>query len=556
LKDNPSQAYMVLPGTEDVTSTYERLSVERQEVLDRARDNALYTIPALVPPEGHSPGQRLYIPYQSIGSFGVNSLTAKLVSTLLPANNPVFRFSVSDEVVEELTSDPKQRSGVDKKLNEIERSVMDEIERLSIRASLTEGIKQLLVAGNVLLYLPKTGGLKMFRLDRYVVQRDFEGNILRVIIKETVAREALPIDVQEILTARDSLPSDTPSTPDSDETDTREVDVYTVFNRKGDRIHTFQWIKGFKLPRSMGEWPLDKSPIMALRLNYLHDEDYGRAYIDEYIGDLTAVEKMSQNIREGVAAMTKINPMVNPTGLTRSEDVAKAENLEIIAGRKEDVTMLQFEKQADLKFAGEFLNTIISRLQTAFLMNKSAQRDAERVTAEEFRSVIKDIDDTLGGIYTLLANDLQTPLVKRILYRMEKQKRIPRISALKGADGKPVAEPTVITGIEALGRGHDYNKYRTFMQEIILPIKEVATAEINIPDFIKRAAISLSIDTDGLLKTEEDKAADKQKLIAEQQQNSQLQMMQDVVKGAVPAVAKAGADGIAQQLVQQQEGAA
>ena len=529
---------------EDIASIYSRLETERQFALDRARENSLFTIPALMPPEGHAPNQRLYIPYQSIGSHGVNTVTAKLVQTLLPANNPVFRFSISDAEIEALAQDKNERAGVDKKLNEIERTAMDEIEGLGIRAALTEAVKQLVVCGNVLLYLPSKGNLKVFRLDRYVVQRDFEGNVLRVIIKETIAKEVLPQDIRDVIEMREGLPSE-----DSEQsTEKNEIDVYTVFSRKGSMMTTYQWVKGIQLPRSQGQWPLEKSPIMPLRWNYLHDEDYGRAYLDEYIGDLTAVENMSKNIREGIAAMTKINPMVDPTGLTRAKDVAEADNLEIISGREGDVTMLQMHKQQDLKFAGDYIETIIQRLQIAFMMNRSAQRQAERVTAEEFRSVVKDIDDTLGGVYSLLANELQKPLVAIVLHRMEKQKKIPRISSLKDAEGKPVATPKIVTGIEALGRGHDYNKYRTFMNEIVLPIKEQAAEEINLPDFIKRAAISLSIDTDGLIKSEDEKAQAAAAKKAEMQEAAQAQMLQDAVKGAAPQLAKVGAEGVAQQL--------
>lgn len=502
-----------------------------------------------MPPEGHSPGQKLYTPYQSIGSLGVNTLTSKLVTTLLPPTGPIFRFSMSDEAVADLTGEENARAEVEKKLNGVERAVMDEVEGLGIRAVLTEAVKQLIVVGNVLLYVPKAGNAKIYRLDRYVVQRDYEGNILRIIIKETVAREILPSDVQEMLKSQDGLPSDDVANPDSP--DQREIDIYTVFSRKDQKMTTYQWINGLKLPRSMGEWPIDKTPIMALRWNFLHDEDYGRAYLDDYIGDITAVENMSKNIREGIAAMTKINPMVNPTGVTRASDVASAENLEIISGRKDDVTMLQFEKQADLKFAGEYLNSIIQRLMTVFMMNKSVQRQGERVTAEEIRSMISDIDDTLGGVYTLLAADFQKPFILRVIYRMEKQKKIPKLSGLKGSDGNPIAVPKVITGVEALGRGQDYNKYMTFMRDIVAPLKEVAISEINIPDFLKRAAVSLSIDTDGLLKSPDDKAAEQKKLQDAQAQAQQSQMLQDVVKGATPHIAKEAATGVAQQITEE-----
>lgn len=534
----------------DVASIYTRLSAARQEILDRGRENALFTIPSSMPPEGTDEGQALYRPYQSVGSHGVNTLTSKLVQTLLPANNPVFRFSVSDEAVEDLSQDANARSGVEKRLNEIERTTMDEIEGMGIRAALTEAIKQLIIVGNVLVYLPPKGNLKVYKLDRYVVQRDFEGSLLKVIIKETVAREILPKDVLEVVTAMEGLPSEEAS---GDSADMRELDIYTVFDRDGDNMSTYQWIKGYKLPRSFGTWPIDKSPIMALRWSYLHDEDYGRAFLDAYLGDLTAVERMSQNIREGVAVMTKVNILVDPLGQTRAKDVAEAENLEIISGRDADVTMMQTGKQGDLQFAGEYLNQIIRRLETAFLLNSSARRDAERVTAAEFQSVIKDIDDTLGGVYSLLANDLQKPLVSIILYRLERDKIIPKITSLKGADGKKIAVPKIVTGIEALGRGHDYNKYRTFMTDIIIPLGERGLGDLNINDLIIRAATALSIDTDGLIKSDEDKQREQAEAQAQQEQAQQAQLAQSVVSGATPQVAKAGAEVVAQQLAGQQQ---
>ena len=77
---------------------------------------------------------------------------------------------------------------------------------------------------------------------------------------------------------------------------------------------------------------------------------------------------------------------------------------------------------------------------------------------------------------------------------------------------------------------------------------------MNISDFIKRAAVSLSIDTDGLLKSE----ADKQSALAQQQglQQGQInqQMLMDVIKGATPQVAKVASEGIAAQMTGEPNG--
>lgn len=532
----------VVAEKDNAAAMYVRLVPDRQAFIDRARENARYTIPAIMPPEGTTGDTRLPTPFQSIGSHGVNTLSTKLVMTLLPPNSTMFRLSVTDKVVEELAQDKDQRAAVEKKLNEIERSVSDEIEGLSIRAALTEVMKHLIITGNCLLYLPKSGGLKFFRLDSYVVQRDYEGNLLRVIIKEMIAKEALPEHVRKLIETQSDLPSD-----EQDQLE-KSCPIYTVFERKGDRLELRQVVKDIVIPSSRGSWPIDKSPIMPLRWSYLSNEDYGRSYVDEYIGDLTGAEALSKAIREGAAAAAKVNPMVNPVGLTRAQDIANAENLEVISGRREDVSMLQFEKQADFSVAQTVLQDIIGRLTHAFMMNKSVQRQAERVTAEEIRALVSDIDDVLGGIYSLLAQDLQKPLIVRLLDRMEREKKIPKISSLKTPEGKPVVAPKVITGIEALGRGHDFNKYMTAAREIILPLKEFLAEELNVKDFAERALVSLSIDTDGIWKSDEQKELDAQKQQQGRQGAMTQQMLMDAVKGGVGPMAKVAAEGLSSQL--------
>lgn len=544
--DNPETAEI---GVGDA-GLYEKLSTDRQEFLDRARENARFTIPSLMPPEGHAPGAPLYRPNQAIGAHGVNTLTSKLVNTVLPPNAPVFRYLLTDQVVEDLAQDKTARSKLEKKLNEIERSVQDEIEGIGIRAAITQGIKQLIVSGNTLFYLPKKGNLRVYRLDQYVVQRDFSGNILRIIIKETVAIETLPEEVQQTLKVESpEFAEDKTSGSVND----KEVDVYTVFYRDNDRIRTYQSVKGIKLPKSTGSWLLTKTPIMALRWSYHHGEDYGRGYVDEYIGDISAVENVSRSIREGIAAAVKINPMVNPAGLTRAEDIAKAKNLEVLSGRAEDVTMLQFNKQADLALADQYLQSIIVRLRHAFMMAQSVQRDAERVTAEEIRVMVSDIENVLGGVYALLAQELQYPLINRIIDRMVVEKKIPDVSKIKGDDGKPAAPIKIVTGVEALGRGNDYNKLLTVAKEVIIPFREEAKAEFKMRDFFERVLVSASIDPDGLLMSEEEKASAQQKMQGDNMQKMSQQMLMDAVKGGAGPMAKVAAEQMAGQAAPPQE---
>ena len=59
----------------------------------------------------------------------------------------------------------------------IEREVSSKIEQLALRVSVFEALKHLIVAGNVLTYLPKKGSMRVFPLTQYVCQRDSSGNV-------------------------------------------------------------------------------------------------------------------------------------------------------------------------------------------------------------------------------------------------------------------------------------------------------------------------------------------------------------------------------------------
>ncbi|WP_081960892.1 portal protein [Nitrincola sp. A-D6] len=256
---------------------YEKLSTTRKPYLNRARTCASVTIPALFPPENITGGNDLPTPYQSIGSRGVNSLGSKLLLSILPPNEPFFRMTVSDFDLQELGQN-EARGEVEDALASIERAVMEEIESKAYRVPTFEVLKQLLVAGNVLAYVTKDK-LRVFRLDRYVVERDPAGNLKELIVKETVS----PFTLDDELLKELGLDLDK-------EEDQKDLDVFTVVKRTRTNYSIHQEVKGFVIEDSKGSYPLDKLPWLPLRLITIDGEDYGRSYVEEYIGDLISMK--------------------------------------------------------------------------------------------------------------------------------------------------------------------------------------------------------------------------------------------------------------------------
>jgi hypothetical protein len=510
-----------------LASMYQACFGERESYLQRARDCAKLSIPTLIKDSGDSYSTTYETPFQSIGARGVNHLASKLLLTLLPPNSPFFRLTVDDFDIEQLVG-PEQRGPVEEGLAKVERSAMQEVETLALRVPVFEAIKHLIVTGNCLLYMPEEGGMRVFHLDRYVVKRDPMGNLLYVITKENLNAKTLTEEAREAI----GLP---PPEETGNETPEKPYELYTYVCDKGSYWHIHQEIGRVPIPDSYGKYPKDKNPFIPLRFSRVDGESYGRGLVEEYLGDLRSLEALTQAIVEGSAAAAKVLFLVRPNGTTRINTLAKSPNGAIVQGDVNDVSTLQLQKSQDFRIALDTITQVRDRLSFAFLLNSSVQRNAERVTAEEVRFMAQELESALGGVYSVLSQEFQLPLVNLLLQRLVKAKKMPSFP-------KDTVKPQIVTGIEALGRGQDLNKLAQFLEYLGPLGPEAIMQNLNLDDYIDRLGASLGIDTGGLIKSPEQKQQEQQQAQeqAEQQmqQQQQMAMMQDVVRGATPAMAK------------------
>ena len=481
---------------------YGELESPRQTYLERARECASLTIPTLVPPEGNSYATVYPTPWQGVGARGVNNLAAKLLLALFPPNAPFFRLSVDQYRLKKMGGDERVKTEIEKALAEIERSVMKEVETSALRVPIFEALKHLVVTGNTLLYFPEEGGLRVFKLENYVVKRDAFGNVLHIVTKETISPSALPDEAKKLLRSKES---------DGNYSHEKGVDLYTCVHREDKKWEVYQQIEGQIVPDSEGYFPIDKCPFIPLRYSRVDGEDYGRGLVEEYLGDLRALEGLTKAVVEGSAAASKVVFMVKPTGTTKAKTLAEAKNGAFVSGNRDDVSALQVEKYADFRVAKEMMAEIQNRLGFAFLLNTSVQRQAERVTAEEIRYMAQELETALGGAYSILSQEFQLPLVDRLMIRMGKEGRLPKLPK------NNLIRPMIVTGVEALGRGNDLNKLDLFLAGIAQVFgPEAIGTYINIEDYLKRRATALGIETEGLIKPQEEIATN----------NNQAMMMQ------------------------------
>lgn len=470
-------------------SRYAAGELERQGPLNRAREMATLTIPGLMPPPGATGSTILPQPFQSTGADGVNNLSAKLMLVLFPTGSSFVRLRPEASVEDEM-EEAGATAEVEEALRKTEKKVMNKMESRGNRTVRAEAAKHLIVTGNALIHILPDNREKFFALDRYVVFRDLDGNVLEIVVKEELSKSSLPQRIRDLLQ----------TIPEYDPTDSNEKSVclYTWIKRdeNGKTWSVHQEVEGREVPGSRGTYPSEKPAWLPLRWSIVSGQAYGRGRCEEYGGDLRSLEGLTKAIVRYAIACSKIIPLVNAGGTTKIEDLMDAESGEPIEGREGDVHFLSIDKFADFQVAKTVADKLEKRLEKAFLLATSVQRDAERVTAEEIRAMIGQLEESLGSQYTLFSEEWQRPSFVRHMHEMQMKKELPALP-------EGIVSPQIVAGLEGLGRNSDLNKLDTFIAgvETVFGPQALSTY-VNPGEYMRRRATALGVDAKGLVRTD------------------------------------------------------
>ena len=483
---------------------YNKLSTDREQFLNVAYECAELTIPTLLMRNDKPPAYAQFkTPWQSVGAKGVVTLASKLMLGLLPPSTSFFKLQLDDSKLG-VEIPPEAKSEMDLSFAKIERQIMDAIAASTDRVQIFSAIKHLVVTGNALLYMGQDG-MKMYPLNRYVVERDGNGNVIEIVTKEKVHKDLIPLDLQ---------PDPTTVVDDDKSNTNKDCDVYTCIKLTSKGWYWYQEVHDMLIPGSEGKAPKDKSPFLPLRFVTVDGEDYGRSRVEEFLGDLKSLEALMQSLVEGSAAAAKVIFTVSPSSVTKPGTLANAGNGAIIQGRPEDVGVVQVGKTADFRTAFELVNVLERRLSEAFLILNV--RQSERTTAEEVRMTQMELEQQLGGLFSLLTSEFLIPYLNRKMHKLTISKKIPKIP-------KGLVNPTIVAGINALGRGQDRDALVQFVTTIAQTMGPEALQQyINADEAIKRLAAAQGIDVLNLVKSMQELEQQKQQA---QQQAMQQQMM-------------------------------
>tara|TARA_E500000318_G_scaffold67278_1_gene62107 strand:+ start:356 stop:1894 length:1539 start_codon:yes stop_codon:yes gene_type:complete len=481
---------------------YDALSSTRSQYLNIAEEASTLTLPYLVREDEtyNRSARNLITPYQSVGAKGVVTLASKLMLALLPPQTSFFKLQVDEQMLGQI-GDPAIKSELDLAFSKIERTILDAIAASDDRVVVHQALKHLVVSGNALIYMAKSG-LKLFPLNRFVVERDGDGNILEIVTKERISRKLLETEY--------GVEAKPPVDLNTDYSDTEDVDVYTYVRREKNQMIWHQEVFGEMIEGTNGKSPLDTNPWIALRFQSVDGESYGRGRVEEFMGDLKSLEALSQALVEGSAAAAKVVFTVSPSSTTKPSTLAKAGNGAIIQGRPDDIGVVQVGKTADFATAYQMMQQLERRLSEAFLI--LTVRQSERTTAEEVRMTQMELEQQLGGLFSLLTVDFLKPYLARKMSVFERTGDIPKLP-------EGIVTPVIVAGINALGRGQDQISLGQFVTTIAQTMGPEAISQyINPDEFIKRLAASQGIDVLNLVKSQEQIQQERQQAMQQAQQ--------------------------------------
>ena len=464
---------------EDVIKAAARYSAgasDRKIYEDRAKVFAGLTLPFLIRNDGDTASSAMADNHaQSYGARLVNTLKAKMGMALLPPNTSSFRFKPEPAELAALTQgNADNTSKIKNLLSQSTIAINDEIEIQQIRVSLFELIIQLLVVGSCVVEKVKEDGVILHTLMGFTAKLNAKGEPIEIVLREMLDKVDLPDEIK---------PKDT---------DEEEYELYTMYVKEEDGSGKWirnQYIDDEEVGKETSYKNYDKLPVRYFGWTWMVGDDYHRPYVEDYYKDLQQLDKLASLLTDGAVIAAKSLILVNERGgRTRKDAIAKSTNGAVVDGHADDITSFTLDKNFDFQVPMEREAALKRELASAFLMNESATRDAERVTAAEVQFMAQELEtSTLAGIYSKLAVDWSKWIVEHIMGEL-------------GVKFEAISVD-ILTGLDALGRSQESQKLDGYIQRMqALEMMD----RLNEAEIATRYAEYDGIDTNALLKTDQE----------------------------------------------------
>ncbi len=539
-----------LSGDRTAEEFYAAEKVNREPAIKIAKDLARLTIPSAFLDEDWEEGGAIPKTNQSVGAYVVNGLANSMMIAALPANLPHFIHAPDEaRLGPDIEQDPELWSRVELALARREVIHRNRLASTTARTSYASGMRQHIIAGNFLWRWTDIDNPLVYTLHHYVVRRSDTGQHLETVLCTKMAFVELDQELQdavrEVRAARDS---------DGDE-DEDEVTVYHCQrladvppHAKKKYVYWQELEGGIVVEGSEAYCDIGKETLYPAALHVEPGSNYAFPYALDYKGDLEALENLGASLIDGAAALAMFLIFVrNSTSSgTQLKKVKAARNLDVLEGSAEDVTSTNFAKSGDLGFVDAYFEKVARRVGFAFASKLSIQRSGERVTAEEWVTMVNALSESMGATYTLVSQTIQTWVIQRFQFLHEREN--PMLKKLP----EDLVHVRTISGLDNIGSTSDYENLKTALTDagnLVGP--QAVAAEVNVSEVLRRLFAGKGVKPEGLTKSANEKDTETQQ--ADERMAQQAMVEQGtgpMAKGVMDMASQAMGGGVAPEVAQ------
>ena len=509
-----------VPITADkkIADIWTEMQTEKLPLMNRCELYSEWTLAWIFPPEHVTVAEVLPKSGGSIGARCVNHLSNHIVQILFPANRPFYRSHVGDKTKAMGEQMGLRESDLQSILARIEHESQLSTNIASHRNGAVDAMKHLIITGNACMYYyedPKTKTRKaaMYDLRNYSVQRAWDGSIYRLCTRDTKKLKAFNAKTREIIKANKKGVNDetlcTLYTLIEWDADTQRY----IVRQAADDVN-LQTDEKITYPKQLLPW-------VALTWNRKHGENYGRGLVEDYEYSFNAHSALTTALDQMVAIMSDIKRFVNPTSVVDIDELNNSAPGTYHAAAMNDIWTPDMGKAYDIQAVHSRIQAIEQELGSAFMLSTATTRQAERVTAEEIKMQIRELEMSHGGIYSKFADEWQFPLATLILF-----------DAGLGPDLD--ITPFVITGMDALSRSAE-------SEAVYLVFNDLAVTQnlgtwgrwLDEEKYLQMSCANRGIDPDKLFKEAQVVAEEDQARMQAQAEMQQAEMQAKVAEQAM-----------------------
>jgi len=504
----------ILNNASTLEERFRLLNNARSTKMEYLREMAAYVNAGLLPEyEYYSDQDLLTEKYSSTVSVLCEQLTSKIVAAIYPLNNiPFFNWNIPQIPV----FSPEEMSGARNVGIQTEFWLANRLEASNYRQALHNVVLNAIVLADSLMYQSDEYDFRVYPVSDFVLRRDAAGKIAELIVRDWLEPDLLPDNLASLNGGKRKSAL---------MMENGRLEAH--FTKLMWNVSTKKWdvTKEFRCETYESGKTYTNSPYYHINWSRVHAEDYGRSLVETNWGEIRSLEMLTKALVESAAAISRVHPAVDPTGITRPEDIDHEDirNMDVITARQEDVFWLTPPLNSQLQALAASVQMSEEKLSRVFLADTARSLTGERVTAYQIQQAVQEMEQTLGNVLGSIAQQIQRPVVLRSMEIEKKKGTWPKenFDLLE-----QVGRLEIKTGLDALGRQLEGARLQSLLG-VLQAMPPESVQSLNFDNILSKLMVSSGLNPEELQYSEEEQQA---RAEAQQQAALQQQVAQQAIQ--------------------------